>query len=101
MTGKPATVPIDLESLTVDDKKKALNAVNLVEEKRDRRIEGRTCADGSKQRRYLNKYDSVASPTASLEGMMAMLLIGTYEGREFESFDVPGAFFKRNYLRRN
>ena len=46
-----------------------------------RKMKGRSCANGSKQRSYLTKYESVASPTVSLEGMMAMLLIGIHEGR--------------------
>ena len=50
---KPVVVPIDPNQLTIDEKKKVLNAVNLIEEKRDGRIKGRTCGDGSKQRRYL------------------------------------------------
>jgi len=40
---------------------------------------------------YLKEFDTVASPTVSLEGIFTTLLIGAYEGREFISFDVPGA----------
>ena len=40
------------------------------------------------------EYESVASPTVSLEGMMSIFLIGAYEGREHISFDVPGAFLQ-------
>ena len=54
---KPVVIPIDPETLTVDDKRKALHAVNLIEEKRDGRIKGHTCGDGSKQRRYLKYGD--------------------------------------------
>ena len=39
--GKPVVLPIDADILTNDDKKKALDAVNLIEEKRDGRIKGR------------------------------------------------------------
>eukprot|EP00957_Ditylum_brightwellii_P187169 14255233-Ditylum_brightwellii.AAC.1 len=39
---KPVVEPIDADLLTTDDKKKALGAVNLIEEKRDGRIKGRT-----------------------------------------------------------
>ena len=38
--GKSVTVPIDPKTLTAEDKKKALNAVNLVEEKRDGKLKG-------------------------------------------------------------
>ena len=36
----------------------------------------------------------MASPTVSLEGMFASLLIGAYEGRQLISYDVPGAFLQ-------
>ena len=45
---KPVVVPIDPNTLSKEDKQKAMNAVNLIEEKRDGRIKGRTCGDGSK-----------------------------------------------------
>ena len=94
MEGKPVVVPIDADILTNDDKKKALDAVNLIEEKRDGRIKLRTCANGSKQRQYSKEYESVASPTVGLESLMTALLIGAHEGRKFISFDVPGAFLQ-------
>ena len=81
-------------SLTEDDKKKALDAVNIMEEKRYGRVKGRTCANGSKKRQYLKEYESVASPTVGLESLITTLLIGVYEGRNFISFDVPGAFLQ-------
>ena len=80
--------------MTDDDKRKALDAVNIIELERDGRLKGRSCANGSKQRSYLKEYDSVASPTVSLEGGFTMLLIGAHEGREHISFDVPGAFLQ-------
>ncbi len=51
-------------------------------------------ANGFKQRSYLSEYDSVASPTVSLEGIITTLLIGAYEGRKHISFDIPGAFLQ-------
>ena len=53
MDGKPVVVPIFLDSLSSDDKKKALEAVNLIKEKRNGKIKGRTCANGAKQRIYV------------------------------------------------
>eukprot|EP00957_Ditylum_brightwellii_P151484 11535733-Ditylum_brightwellii.AAC.1 len=52
MEGKPVVVPIDAHLLSDDDKLKALDAVNLIKEKRNKSIKGRTCANGSKQRLY-------------------------------------------------
>ena len=92
--GKPVIEAIEYGSLSKEVKHKALDAVNLIELKRDGRLKGRSCANGSKQRSYLTEYDSVASPTVSLEGFFTTLLIGAYEGREHISFDVPGAFLQ-------
>ena len=47
-------ISFDLDgTLTIDDKKQALNAINLIKEKKDGSIEKRTCADKSKQHLYL------------------------------------------------
>eukprot|EP00957_Ditylum_brightwellii_P064313 4880551-Ditylum_brightwellii.AAC.1 len=91
MEEKPVVVPIDAHLLSDDDKLKDLDAVNLIKEKRDKSIKGRTCANGSKQRLYLKEYESVASPTVGLE---SLILIGAHEGKKFISFDVPGAFLQ-------
>ena len=81
---------ISYEALT--DERKALDAVNIIELKRDGRLKGRSCANGSKQQSYLSEYDSVASLTVSLEGIITTLLIGAYEGRKHISFDIPRGF---------
>ena len=47
MPGKRVVEVIYLDGLTLEEKKQALNAVNLIKEKRDGTIKGRTCADGS------------------------------------------------------
>ncbi len=72
--------------------------MNIIELKRDGRVKGRSCANGSKQRSYLTEYES---PAVSLEGIMSTLLIGAYEGREHISFDVSGAFYKQKCRRTN
>jgi hypothetical protein len=54
MPGKPVIQGICYDSLSYEDKKKALDAVNLIKLKRDEKMKGRTCANGSKKRYYLN-----------------------------------------------
>ena len=61
---------IDYDTISDEERRKALDAVNLIELKRDGRLKGRSCANGSKQRSYLTEYDTVASPTVSLEGFL-------------------------------
>ena len=92
--GKPVVVPIDVTTITSKEKEKALSAVNLIKEKRSGDIKGRTCVDGSKQRKYLKPDESVSSPTVSTESLIATLLIDAYEQREVAIFDVPGAFLQ-------
>ena len=36
----------------------------------------------------------MASPTVSLEGLLATLVIDAKEGRKVNTFDVPGAFLQ-------
>ena len=62
MPGKRVLRAIDPDLMSTEDKKKALNAINLIKKKRDGTIKGRTCADGSKQHLYLKEHESVASP---------------------------------------
>ena len=91
---KPVCVPQCPDALTDEDKKRALDAVVLLEEKRNGDTKVRSCANGTKQRMYLKEYESVASPTVSLEGLLMHLVIGAYGKRNFISFDVPGAFLQ-------
>ena len=45
MCGKPVVAEINPDILTVEEKKKALDAVNLIELKRDGRVKARSCED--------------------------------------------------------
>ena len=53
MTGKPVMAPFNPNGLTPLDRKKKLEAVNLIRDKSCGNIKGRTCANGSKQRKHL------------------------------------------------
>ena len=92
--GKPVVVPTDSNSLTATEKRKALRAVNLIKEKWNGDIKGRSCVDGSKQRRYLKQDESMSSPTAGLESLLVTLLIDAYEDRDVGTYDVPGAYLQ-------
>ena len=87
--GKTAVAPIDPSSLTNEDKRRALDAVNLIKEKRNGKFKGRTCANGAKQRRFVKEGRIISSPTASLESILATLVIDAYEGRYMAIADVP------------
>ena len=99
--GKPVVVPTDASTLTDTEKKKALRAVNLIKEKWNGDIKGRSCVDGSTQRRYLKQDESMSSPTASLESLLTTLLIDAYEERDVGTFDVPGAYLQASLAPRD
>ena len=82
---------VDPTTLTQEDKRKALRAINLIKEKRCGKIKGRTCADGRPQRAYVPR-EEASSPTIYLESLMASLLIDAHEERDVAIFDVPGAY---------
>ena len=87
-------VPTDAANLTPLEKKKALPAVNLIKEKYGGVLKGRTCADGSGQRKYLKQDETVVSPTAGLESLCVSLLVDAYEGRDVATYDAPGAYLQ-------
>ena len=82
---------INPDNLTLEQKRKALRAVNLIKIKRCGKVKGRTCANGSVQREYVPR-EEASSPTLSNEALMAILLINSFEGRDVAVFDVPGAY---------
>ena len=82
---------VNPDTLTRDQKYKALHAINLIKEKRCGRIKGRTCADGRPQRAYVPR-EEATSPTVSMEALMATLVIDAKEQRDVAIFDVPGAY---------
>ncbi|GFH56607.1 hypothetical protein CTEN210_13083 [Chaetoceros tenuissimus] len=82
---------VKYEDLTDEDKKCALRAINLIKEKRDGKIKGRTCADGSKHRKFVPREDA-SSATLAVESLMALLVVFAHEKRDVAVFNVPGAY---------
>ena len=92
--GKPVVIPTDPRSLTPLERNRAMRAVNLIKEKRGGDLIGRTCVNGSGQRKYFKQYESVASPTAALESLIVTLLIDAYKGRDVAIYDVSDAYLQ-------
>ena len=80
-------------SLTKEQKKGALRAINLIKEKRDGRLKGRTVADGRTQRTLYDKSET-ASPTVSTDALMLSIIVDAHEGRDVATADVTGAYLK-------
>ena len=75
MPGKRVIGEINPDDLTSEQKRGVLNAINLINKNRYGTQKGRTCADGSKQRRFLKEDKSIASPTVALESLVTTLVI--------------------------
>ena len=69
---------IKASDLSKKQKRDALYALNLIKEKRNGEIKGRTVADGRKQRKWYRK-DEVTSPTISNDSLMALLTVSSAE----------------------
>ena len=65
---------IRASELTKAQKRNALYAINLIKEKRNGNLKGRTCADGRKQRAW-NSKEETTSPTVSNDSLMALLAL--------------------------
>jgi hypothetical protein len=78
-------------SLTAQQKRSSLRAVNLIKEKRNGDIKGRTCADGSTQRSLYDKSETT-SPTIANDALMYSLIIDAKERRDVATADVVGAY---------
>tara|TARA_B110000116_G_scaffold23331_1_gene17939 strand:- start:29 stop:655 length:627 start_codon:yes stop_codon:yes gene_type:complete len=85
--------PVDVNSLTPEERKKAMESLMFLTEKRDGSIKGRTCANGSTQRSYISK-DEASSPTAATESILLTTAIEAKEERDVMTLDMPNAFLQ-------
>jgi len=65
----------------------------LIQQKRDGRIKARGCADGQKQRGYLERED-VISPTVSFDALIMSAAIDSHEMRKVVTVDIPGVYLQ-------
>ncbi|KAG7347353.1 reverse transcriptase RNA-dependent DNA polymerase [Nitzschia inconspicua] len=82
---------LDSRTLTREQRRAALRAVNLIKEKRDGSIKGRSCADGRPQKALYPK-EATTSPTISIDALLVSLMIDAKEQRDVAMADVEGAF---------
>jgi len=83
--------PLDASTLTASQKREALRAVNLIKEKRSRKLKGCTCADGRSHRSKYAK-EETTSLTVSTDALMISLMIDAKERRDVATADVEGAY---------
>jgi hypothetical protein len=84
---------VRFDDVTPEQRSKALRLVQLIKEKRCGKIKGRTCADGRKQRNFINP-DEATSPTVSTEALLLTLMIDAHEHRDVATCDITGAFLQ-------
>ena len=85
--------PINFDKLTPLEKKRVLNSLMFLVEKKDGKIKARKCANGSKQRNWLSNEDT-ASPTVMTQSTCITCTIDAKEGREVMTCDLPNAFIQ-------
>ena len=83
--------PIKASALTAEQQSGALESITTVTKKRCGKIKGRTCAEGRKQREYIEKA-AASSPTVSLEALMMIILTATHENRQILVADIAGVY---------
>ena len=83
--------PVRVEDLTTLERRRAMESLIFLTEKRDKSIKARTCADGSTQRAYIPK-EEAASPTAATESILLTGAIEAKQNRDVMTLDVPNAF---------
>jgi hypothetical protein len=83
--------PIMTSELTTQERKRAMESLIFLTEKRDGRVKVRTCAKCSIQRDYIPREDA-ASPTASTESFLITGVIEAKQRREIMTLDIPNAF---------
>jgi hypothetical protein len=84
-------LPVDVSKLTQKERDEAMESLMFLVEKRDGRVKGRACANGSIQKANAAPGES-ASPTCMTESVMITATIDAYEKRDVMTSDVPNAF---------
>ena len=74
-------------------KRERIRTFNVSKKKCCGKLKGRVCANGRKQRRYINK-DNVSSPTVHLESLIVLLMIDAKKMRIVVTVDVKTAYLK-------
>ena len=90
---RKAFEPIYPREITLENRRQVMESLIFIKHKRDDRLKGRTCANGSIQRAWIPKEDT-AAPTASLEAVFLTAVIDAKEGRDVATIDIPNAFIQ-------
>ena len=85
--------PIHKDTLNPTERKRALESLIFLTEKKNGAIKARHCANGSTQRDYMS-WEEVSSPTVSTESTILTAATEAHEGRDVATCDIPNAFIQ-------
>jgi hypothetical protein len=86
--------PISIEEMTILERKRAIESLIFLTEKRDETVKARVCANGSTQRAYIAyiSREEASSPTAASEAIIITGVIDAKQKRDVMTLDIPNAF---------
>lgn len=90
-------MPVNVDKMSREEKAQALRYLMFLKEKSDGTIKGRGCADGRKQRQFIDKR-SASSPTIATEAILLLAAIAAKEKRKVATVDVPGAYLQTDMI---
>ena len=79
------------KDLTKEEKRKAMESLIFLSEKRDGTVKGQMCPNGNTQRSYIPK-EEASSPTVTTESVLITSVIDSKQEIDVMSIDVPNAF---------
>ena len=85
----------ECESLSSEDERSALAMLLFPTMRQDGSVKGCACADGRKQRTWMQREDA-ASPTPAAEASFCAFAVDAAEGRCVATCDLPGHFLQTN-----
>jgi hypothetical protein len=88
--------PVEVESLTYDEQKKALSLLMFLKEKRDSSIKARMCANGRKKKDGTWSKQETTLPVVAMELVFITTVIDVHKGRDVACFNIPGTFLHTN-----
>ena len=85
--------PINPNTMTQMERKRALESLLFLVEKKSGEVKARNVANGSTQRVWMNKEDS-SSPTVSTGALFITSAVDAKEKRKVATSDIPNAFIQ-------
>jgi hypothetical protein len=77
--------------MTMLERKRAMESLIFLTEKRDETVKAQVCANGSTQRAYISR-EEASSPTAASEAILITGVIDAKQKRGVMTLDIPNAF---------